>query len=86
MSYIRNQELVDERQKDGAPVSFEMVSGSSGRLIYQTTDPDEVVDLAHVYKADPEIVFEGISRTGHLVDSWTVKEVLDGTFEACLRT
>ena len=82
MSYVRNQEKIADR--DDEVVSFEMVSGASVRLIYQTDDPSEIIGLAYRYKADPEVIFEGLSRTGHLMNTWTIREVLDGTFEATL--
>jgi hypothetical protein len=74
MSYVRQRKPIKI-------ASFDVVSQASGRTIGQADDAAHVVELAEDYRANPEIMFIGIDESGYQVQTWTLGEVLNGTFE-----
>jgi hypothetical protein len=62
--------------------SFDIVSQTTGNTIGHADDADEVMIRAEDYKQNPEILFIGIDQDGYQVNTWSLGEVLNGTFEA----
>ena len=62
--------------------SYDVVSQISGRTIGHAERHEEVLVLAETYRPNPEILFVGIDEDGYQVNTWSLGEVLNGTFEA----
>lgn len=77
MSYFRERKPVKI-------ASWDVVSQDTGATITYAQAPGEVVSLASSLYLDPRVsgvLFVGIDEDGYQVNSWTLEEVLNGTFE-----
>ena len=61
--------------------SFDIISLASGATIGYADDKEHVIEMADDYRQNPDIAFVGIDEDGRETGSWTLTEVLNGTFE-----